>query len=1071
MQKLILLLFLFSMATTAKAQQAPSRVISGQVLDGSGGGGLPGVNVINQRTGSGTTADADGKFTLRIPERPASEPVLLTFSFIGYTSETVSVGGQTSLTVTLNADNKLLNEVVVIGYEAVNRRDLTGSVSSINNRQIRDVPITNAAEAITGRLAGVQVTTAEGGPGADIRIRVRGGNSITQDNAPIFVVDGIQLDNALNTISPQDIASIDVLKDASATAIYGARGANGVVIITTKSGRTNSRTTVTYNGSFGFRQNLKKLKVLQPYEYALYQYERTRGSAVDSTNFARQFGSTFDTLSNYRNAPFIDWQDQVFGRKAAYQNHNVSVNGGNQQTNYNLSLTNNTEDGIQLGSAFKRNLVNFKLDHNVSSKFKVGVVVRYIDQRVDGAGTTTSGSAGTNRLRQSIQYQPLDLPNRVASDIEFDEDYYIATRLTNPVILTNAEYQKRFTNGTNISGYASFELARGLTFRSTAGYNNNIDRTDQFYSKITGTARNYASLPVGIIRNNTAITINNSNVLTYRKQGLGGGKHDIDLLLGQEIYETKSRAVGLETRFFPSEISPEKALANMNLGSPPSGAVQPQPTSGESQSRLLSFFGRANYSLAKKYLATLTFRGDGSTKFAPGNRWAYFPSGSLAWRFSEENFMKSLKFVDDAKLRLSYGAAGNNRIGDYLYAQLFNTTGQYALGETTLPGFAPVSLSQPNLTWETTYSRNIGLDLGLWGGRIQFSADYYQNTTRNLLVNLPIPSTSGYTTQIKNVGATSNRGLEFQLSGTVVRAGDFTWTANGNISFNRNRVEDLGPVRQQTTSSGWQGSDGADDYILKVGEPVGLMYGFITDGFYKVDDFNYNATTRVYTLKDGVPNGSTIFGAPQPGTIRLKDLNGDGLVSLESDRTVIGNGNPKHIGGFNNQFAYKNFDASIFLNWVFGNDVYNANKIEFTAGFYQNINMLDVMQNRWKTVDEKGVVVKGPAALAALNANAQIWQPITNNRPYLHSWAVEDGSFLRINNVSLGYSLPKELVRRVKVQNARFYATVNNLATLTRYSGFDPEVNARRFNPLTPGVDFAAYPRARTFVFGVNLTF
>ncbi|HEX9958595.1 MAG TPA: SusC/RagA family TonB-linked outer membrane protein, partial [Fibrella sp.] len=647
-------------------------------------------------------------------------------------------------------------------------------------------------------------------------------------------------------------------------------------------------------------------------------------------------------------------------------------------TSYNLSVTNNKEEGIQLGSAFTRNLANFKLDHSVSNKFKVGVVVRYIDQRIDGAGTTTSGTASTNRLRQSIQYQPLDLPSRPASTIDFDEEYYIATRLTNPVTLIDAEYQKRFSNGVNLSGYASYEFMPGLNLRVTAGYANNVDRTDQFYSKVTGTARNFGGLPVAIIRNNTNITINNSNVLTYRKSGIGG-KHDIDALLGQETYEQNGRAVGLETRYFPSEISPGKALANMNLGSPPTGAIQPQPTSSEYQNRLLSFFGRLNYTYDKKYLATVTFRADGSTKFAPESRWAYFPSGSLAWRLSEEGFMKSLKFIDDAKVRVSYGASGNNRIGDYLYAQLYNTTAQYALGESVLPAFSPVSLAQPNLTWETTYSRNVGLDLSMLGGRVQFTADYYQNTTKNLLVALPIPSTSGYTTQIKNVGETSNRGLEFQLSGTVIRSGDFNWTANANISFNRNRVENLGPVSQQTTSAGWQGSDGADDYILKVGEPVGLMYGFVTDGFYKVDDFNYNAATRTYTLKEGVPNGTTIFGAPQPGTIKLRDLNGDGQVRLENDRTVIGNANPTHIGGFNNQFSYKNFDASIFLNWVYGNSVYNANKIEFTGGQFTNLNMLEVMNDRWRTIDDKGVVVRDPAALAALNANATIWQPITNN--------------------------------------------------------------------------------------------
>lgn len=1065
MHKLLTLtLLLFGLLSVGYAQQ--TRLVSGQVKDGGANSPLPGVSVVLKGTSTGTTTDGDGKFSVRVPDTGAAT---LTFSFIGYTTQEVALGNRTALDVTLEPDQKTLNEVVVIGYGTVNRRDLTGSVSSVGSKQIKDIPITNAAEAITGRLAGVQVTTAEGGPGADIRIRVRGGNSITQDNSPIYVVDGIQLDNALNTLNPQDIETIDVLKDASATAIYGARGANGVIIITTKSGRTG-RTTVSYNGSFGFRENLKKLGALQPYDYVLYQYERTRGNAQDSTSFANQFGSTFDTLSNYRNAPFIDWQDRVFGRKAMYQNHNISVNGGNRTTNYNLSLTSNTEDGILLESAFDRKLVNFKLDHTVSDKFKVGFVARYLGQRIDGAGTTSSGTASTNRLRHSIQYQPLDLPRTGVDINEFDEDYYNSTRLSNPVLLTQAEYQRRNQNATNLSGYFSYQFIKGLTLRVTAGYDNNSGRDDRFFSKITATARNYAALPVASIGTTNRVTLNNSNVLTYSRKGLGG-PHDLDLLVGQEIFEVRDRATGIETRYFPSDIQAQKALANINLGSAPAGAIQPLPTSSESRSTLLSFFGRANYSMGDKYLATVTMRADGSSKFATGQQWGYFPSGSLAWRFSQEKFMESLKFINDGKFRVSYGVAGNNRIADFLYAQLFNTTAQYALGESVLPGFAPASLAQPNLTWETTHSRNIGLDLGLWGGRLQFSADVYNNRTNNLLVNLPIPSTSGYTTQIKNVGATSNRGVEFQLSSTVLRTKDFNWSANFNVSFNKNRIEDLGPVQRQTTSSGWQGSDGADDYVLQVGQPVGQMYGFITDGFYKVDDFNYNATTRTYTLKEGVPNGTAIFGTPQPGTVKLRDLNGDGQIRLEDDRTVIGDANPKHFGGFNNQFSYKNFDASIFVNWVFGNDIYNANKIELTSGFYRNVNMLDVMAGRWRTVNDRGAVVTDPTELAALNANATIWQPITNNRPYLHSWAVEDGSFLRVNNVTFGYTVPKVILTKVRLQNARFYATVNNLATLTRYSGFDPEVNARRFNPLTPGVDFAAYPRARTYVFGVNLSF
>jgi TonB-linked SusC/RagA family outer membrane protein len=1059
------LLFLLFLLCSTAAVEAQTRQIKGQVKEAESDNPLPGASVMVRGTRVGTTTNGEGRFTLQIPANQRNPELVV--SFVGYLPEVIAIGNQSEINVTLKPDEKLLDEVVVVGYATVNRRDLTGSVSSISEKQLRDIPVTNAVEAMTGRLAGVQVTTSEGAPGADIRVRVRGGGSITQDNSPIYVVDGIQLDNALQTLSPQDIESIDVLKDASATAIYGARGANGVVIITTKSGKTN-RTTVSYNGSTGTRHILKTLGVMSPYDYVLYQYEKTRAVANDSIAFLNKYGK-FEDLGQYKSAEPLDWQNQVFGSDAPYQTHNISINGGNRTTSYNLSLTKNIEQGIQLESGFDRNLLNFKLDHNISDKFKVGFNTRYLAQTIKGIGTTNSGSASTNRLRHSIQYQPLAVAGG-ANIEDFDEDYYNATRLSNPVVLTQAEFQRRYGNAANVSGYVSYQILKGLTLRLTAGYDNNSARDDNFYSKITSTARNYATLPVATIRNNVAATLNNSNVLTYSAKKLGG-HHNLDVMVGQEFYQTSSRQTFIETRFFPSDITATKALSNMNLGTPPSGQSEPLPITAESLARILSFFGRVNYNYDDRYLATISMRTDGSTKFAPANRWGYFPSGSLAWRFSEEKFMKNQKLLSNGKIRLSYGEAGNNRIADFLYSTLFNTSGVYALGETLIPAFVSPTLANPDLLWETTKSRNAGLDLEFLKGRLQITADVYRNTTENLLVNLPIPSTSGYTTQIKNIGQTSNKGVELQINGTIAKSKDFTWSTSFNIAFNKNNVDNLGPITSQTTNSGWQGSDGADDYLLQVGKPVGLIYGFITDGWYKVDEFDYNATTKVYTLKAGVPNDVAIFGTPQPGTIKLKDLDGDGLVRLENDRTVIGDANPIHTGGWNNQFAYKNFDLSVFVNWVYGNDVYNANKIELTSGYYQNVNMLDVMAGRWVTVNANGRVVKDPTELAALNANATIWQPITNNRPYLHSWAIEDGSFLRINNVTMGYTLPASVARKFKMQNTRIYATVNNLATVTNYSGFDPEANTRRFNPLTPGVDYAAYPRSRTLVIGANVSF
>jgi TonB-linked SusC/RagA family outer membrane protein len=433
--------------------------------------------------------------------------------------------------------------------------------------------------------------------------------------------------------------------------------------------------------------------------------------------------------------------------------------------------------------------------------------------------------------------------------------------------------------------------------------------------------------------------------------------------------------------------------------------------------------------------------------------------------------MEQFGFINDAKLRIGYGVAGNNRINDFLYLQLYNVTGQYALNHAIITGYAPQSLSNPGLQWEKNISQNIGLDLSFLRNRIQVTVDAYYNKGNDLLLSVNIPPTSGYTQQIQNVGSTSNKGVEFQINATPIQNKAFNWNSNFNLSFNRNRVESLGPITQTTRSAGWQGSDGADDYLVKVGEPIGLMYGFVTEGMYQIEDFNYNSTTGTYTLKPGVPDAAIISGTIRPGALKIRDLNGDGRITADSDRTVVGRANPKFTGGWNNQFTYRNFDFSLFLNWVVGNDIYNANKIEWTDASFPNTNVLDIMNNRWRNINENGVVVTDPAELAKLNANAQIWSAVNSNRYFLHSWAVEDGSFLRVNNVTLGYTIPTKIIQRVKASSLRVYATVNNLATITDYSGYDPEVSTRRSDPLTPGVDFAGYPRTKTWVFGLNLTF
>jgi len=1046
---------------------AQERVIKGRVTDDAGIP-LQGVSVVPKGTKTGVQTDKDGNFTISIA---GTGSVTLDFSYAGHKPTSITTDGATALTVQLEKNAATLEDVVVVGYTTARRRDLAGSVSSINSKQIKDVPLSSAAEAIQGRLAGVQVTASEGAPGADIIVRVRGGGSITQDNSPLYIVDGVQVEKALDVIAPQDIASIDVLKDASTTAIYGARAANGVVIITTKSGRPG-KTQVGYNGSFGFRELPKTMDVLNPYDFVIWQYERSKlVGGADTTSFFNTYGTTWDTLNIYKSIPFINWQEEVFGRKANFQNHNVFVSGGNQATTFNLSLTANKEAGIQLESGFDRYIANFKIEHKVSDKLKVGFTARYLDQAVKGAGTTNSGTRATNRLRHTINYRPFELPRPGFGADEFDEAYYLASSgATNPVILTQAEYRRQNTRATYLTAYINYNILKNLVFRSTLGYDNAYVRSDLFYSKITSTARNFASLPVASIGQQYNNTLSNTNTLQYSLNNFKQ-HHDIVVLVGEEIVDLRSKQNTFETRFFPADISAQKALANMGLGSAPTGSAQPLPTSFEQPpSRIFSLFGRATYGYDDKYLATFNLRADRSSKFSSENGSLVFPSGSLAWRFTKEKFFENVSWLDDGKVRYGYGAVGNNRIDNLLYLQLYGVTGQYAFNHSILPGFAPTALANPDLRWERNTTSNFGIDLSLFRNKVQFTMDIYKNTAKDLLLSVAIPPTTGYTSQLQNIGSTSNRGVEFQINATPVQTKDFMWSSNFNISFNKNRVESLGGVNSLTRNSGWQGSDGVDDYLVEVGRPAGLMYGFITDGFFKVSEFDYNAATQTYTLKAGIPfNG--VYGTPQPGMLKWRDLNGDGTITADGDRTVVGNANPDFTGGWNNQFTYKNFDLSVFVNFVVGNDIYNANKIEWTDGAFSNLNMLDIMKDRFTYINSSGQRVTDPAELEKLNANAKLWTPVRVQRWWLHSWAVEDGSYLRFNNITLGYTLPKRILDKAKITTLRLYATVNNLATITGYTGYDPDVTARRSDPLTPGVDFAAYPRSRTWVAGLNITF
>jgi len=1061
---------------------AQSKVITGKVTDEKGAA-LPGVTVIQRGEKTGTQTDASGNFSLSI--KPTRNEIVV--SYVGYKTETVGIGSKTTVNVSLQQSIASGEEVVVVGYSSVKRRDLLSSVSSVSAKDLKDIPINSAAEALNGRLAGVTASTSEGAPDAQITVRVRGGMSISQDNSPLYIIDGVQVESGLSAVSPQDIATIDVLKDAAATAIYGARGANGVIVITTKSGKVG-RMVVTYNGFVGFKYLPKTLGVLSPYDFVVYQSERSRGNITDSTSFGNNYGTTWDTLSNYRNIAPVNWQEEVFGNTGVQTTQNVTASGGTKKLTYNFGYTFNEDQAVVINSSFKRHLLNFKGDYKILKNLKFGLATRYTNQDVYGAGVSSSQGSSYNRLRNAVKYRPFLSNGQDIDDQDplADPNVGNGLNLVNPISLANAEYRRRSTEATNVTANFSWNITKNLTFRSTFGYDNNniIDRN--FSDTIT---------PLSIIQGGKKAimgldtlnrkTYTNSNVLNY-KVSKYKGKHDFDFLVGQETYDFRTVSEISLFRDFPSFTSAADAIKNPALGTNFLG----YPRLQESRYTNLSFFSSLNYSYKEKYLFMFNMRADGASKFAPGLKWGYFPAGSFAWRVSKEAFMENVDFINDLKFRAGIGQVGNNRIRDYLFLTTYSNDGRfyYGLGNQSVNGYYPTSLTNPNLQWESTISRNIGMDLTMFKNRINLSVDVYNNSSENLLLEVPIASTYGYQTQLQNIGKTNNKGIEFQLGASIVQKKDFTWNANFNLSSNRNKVEQLG-VNQPFffPAPSWGVNGQPTDYIVRIGDPVGSMFGLVTDGFYTTDDFNYTPTGGgygTYTIKPGIPTYGSGLGIVQPGAIRYKDLDSNGIIDFNTDRKIIGNPTPKFTGGLNQQFGYKRWDASIFVNFSIGNDIYNANKIELSNGFTPNSNLLDIMEGRWKVVTADGataqyvnasnaVVGIAPDLLSALNANATIWQPARGTGAAAftpHSWAIEDGSFLRINNITIGYSLPKESIAKLKMTRLRFYVTANNLAVITNYTGYDPEVSVRN-SPLTPGLDYSAYPKSRSFIFGINASF
>lgn len=1054
----IMLLLGLSMSNLSYAQKGS--VISGVVKDDTGFP-LPGVNIIEKGTKNSTSTDLDGKYIIKIKDANSQ----LVFSYLGFETVTQVVGNKTTFNLEMKSENSKLNEVVIVGYGTTKKSDLTGSVATIGGADLKKQSIPNVGEALTGRIAGVKVTTTEGSPDADVNIRIRGGGSLTQDASPLYIVDGFPIAR-ISDVSPSDIDTMTVLKDASSTAIYGSRGANGVILITTKKGKSG-KVTVAYNMSYGVKELAKTLDVLPVGDYAKWQYEYAMlTSKMD--NFTKNFGN-YQDLDQYQNLKSNDWQQQVFGRLGETAMRDLGIRGGSDVLSYNFNYAHYDETAIMRDSDYKRDNLSLSLKSKAGEKVDLTMTVRYANTVVNGGGSTISGeNTRDSRLKNTLLYTPMPL-NGLTTD---DTDEATSSNLVNPLTIISDTDRLQNRVNYNLLGGFGWKLLDDLKFNSDFGLNDYATSDFRFYGSSTYFVKNnveveYQGMPAMGIQLTKEKTFRNANTLNYDFKKLLGNAHKLKLLLGQEMINTTRNVSSTMIQGFPSFFDFEAAKNLSTQGTPLS-----VDNYNFADDKLLSFFGRVNYDINNRYLFTASYRADGSSKFLGDNRWGYFPSAAVAWKINEENFLKNVDWINALKLRLSYGQAGNNNIPTGQTTKYFNSNQTVYINGVDSYLAASNTLSNDKLKWETTVTQNVGFDFDFFRGRISGSLDAYKNVTKDLLLRFPVIGI-GYIDQYRNVGETQNKGVEASLNVVAVQKENYGLDFSFNIGINRGRINSLGSLDNldSGSNSGWT-SDITQDFTTRVGEPIGLMYGYVSDGRYEVSDFDYSGTTRV--LAPGVANGNAILGTVNPGTMKLKDINGDGIITA-ADRTIIGNANPKYTGGFTlNGNAY-GFDLSASFNFSYGNDVYNANKIYTTThtanSQYTNLSTIMADGVRWNNIDQAtGALVTDPVQLAALNENTTMWSPLMRSN-LLTDWAIEDGSFLRLNTLSLGYTLPDDLVSKIGLSKLRLYGTANNVFVITNYSGLDPEVSTRRSTPLTPSVDYSPYPRSRQFVMGLNLNF
>ena len=1016
------------------------KTIKGQILDETGES-MIGVSVLVKGTTIGTVTDFDGNYTIK-----ANKGAVITFSYIGYKTQEIKFTGQPTVNIKMVPDNQTLDEVVVVGYGTMKRSDLTGSVASIAAKDVEGFKTSSVAGALGGQIAGVQITSTDGTPGAGFSINIRGVGTLTGDSSPLYIVDGFEVDD-IDYLSNSDIESIEILKDASSSAIYGARAANGVVLISTKSGKIG-KPIINYNGSASYRKISKKLDVLSPYEFVKLQGEvnsKYSDSYFKTGNDDDGNPYRYQSLDDYIGVSGVNWQDETFNPTWS-QDHSLSIMGGTEDTKYNASFSRYIENGIFKNSGFNKTTGKFRLDQKLSKSLSFNFTVNYALTNREGVGT--SGDSGRfNMLAQILSARPtggLKLTDEEllasAIDPEMLESGESLAQV-NPVKQTESVTNNKRAEMWSGNASATWQIIKGLTFKTAGTYNTTNNRTDIFYKDGSKEAYRNGQKPYGRTQMGRDVRWTNSNNLTWKQKVK---KHNYDIMLGHEVSFKSTEYLLGEAMDFPFD-----NLGNDYLGL---GATPSRVESSYSEKTLLSFFARGNYNYDNRYLFTATVRADGSTVFSNKNKWGFFPSFSAAWRVSEEAFMKDVEWVSNFKVRLGWGIVGNDRISNYLSMDLYEAN-KYGIGNNTVTVLTPKQLKNANLKWEGASSVNLGVDLGFFDNRLNVTADFFIKDTKDLLLAQSLAHVTGFDSQMQNIGKIQNKGIELSFNSTNIQTRNFTWQTNFNISFIKNTLKGLASgVESMYARSGFDSNFTAYDYIATVGQSLGLIYGYEFDGIYQSSDF-YTTPDNQLILKEGITNNAR-YGTVKPGVVKYKDQDGDGIITT-NDRTVIGNAMPKWYGGITNTFNYKGIDFSFMFQFNYGNDIYNATRLYATQSRSGRRNMLAEVADRWSPTNASNKVPSQDGY-------------IVND---VYSRFIEDGSFLRLKNITLGYTLPHKWTRKFHASKLRIYATGQNLFCISGYSGYDPEVNSASSNPMTPGLDWGAYPKSRVFTFGIDLQF